>query len=412
MSGSMWSPASGVWIARVDAGRDPVSGKRRQISRTIKGSKREAQKVLNEMAVKVDRGQFTGTSTTFAQLIQRWLDLAKSDLSPTTLRRYQNLLKNHILPALGNLPVKNIQTIDLDQLYYGLTNRVGLASATVRQIHAIIRRAFRQAVLWGWIATNPAVNATPPRLTKPDLSPPNVAQVAELLHAASEIDPELGNFLHLAATTGARRGELCALRWSNVDSSLKTLTIEHSIIEVLGGIVEKDTKTHTSRRISIDEGTLAVLEAQRNLATERASASGLDLRGDAYVFSREPDGQIAWNPGAVTKRFAILRRTLGFDEIRLHDLRHFAATRLMAAGVPVRTVSGRLGHANPSTTLSVYSHFVEASDQEAANVMGQLVTIGGAARTTPKGNTATSITNGTKPVKKSATKRGASVRGR
>ena len=393
----MWSPGPGVWIARVDAGRDPVSGKRRQISRTIKGSKRDAQKVLNEMSVEVDRGRFTGTSTTFAQLSEKWLNLAKGDLSPTTLRRYENLLKNHILPALGILPVKNIQTIDLDQLYYGLTKRVGLASATVRQIHAIIRRTFRQAVLWGWIATNPAVNATPPRLTKPDLSPPDVAQVAELLHAASELDPELGNFLHLAATTGARRGELCALRWNNIDTGLRTLTIEHSIIEVLGGILEKDTKTHASRRISTDEGTLAVLEAQHNIATERASAIGLDLHDDAYVFSHEPDGKIAWNPGAVTKRFTILRSTLGLEGIRLHDLRHFAATRLMAAGVPVRTVSGRLGHANPSTTLSVYSHFVEASDQEAANVMGRLVTKGGTARPTTKGNAAT----GSKNVKNS-----------
>jgi integrase len=391
MSGSIRSREPGVWEARISAGRDPVTGKQRQISRTIRGSKRNAQKVLNEMAVEADRGRFTGTSTTFAQLSERWLDLAKGDLSPTTLRRYQNLLKNHILPALGNLPVKNIQTIDLDQLYYGLTNRVGLASATVRQIHAIIRRALRQAVLWGWVATNPAVNATPPRLTKPDLSPPNVEQVAELLHAASELDPELGNFLHLAATTGARRGELCALRWNNIDTGLRTLTIERSIIEVLGGILEKDTKTHASRRISTDEGTLAVLEAQRNLATERASAIGLKVQDDAYVFSREPDGQIAWNPGAVTKRFTILRRTLGFEEIRLHDLRHFAATRLMAAGVPVRTVSGRLGHANPSTTLSVYSHFVEASDQEAANVMGRLVTKGGTARSTTKEDVATGI---------------------
>jgi integrase len=389
----MWSPGPGVWIARVDVGRDPVSGKRRQISRTIKGSKRDAQKVLNEMSVEVDRGRFTGTSTTFGQLSEKWLNLAKGDLSPTTLRRYENLLKNHILPALGNLPVRNIQSIDLDQLYYGLTKRVGLASATVRQIHAIIRRTFRQAVLWGWIATNPAVNATPPRLTKPDLSPPDVAQVAELLHAASELDPELGNFLHLAATTGARRGELCALRWNNIDTSLRTLTIEHSIIEVLGGILEKDTKTHASRRISTDEGTLAVLEAQYKIATERASSIGLDLHDDAYVFSHEPDGKIAWNPGAVTKRFTILRRNLGFEKIRLHDLRHFAATRLMAAGVPVRTVSGRLGHANPSTTLSVYSHFVEASDQEAANVMGRLVTKGGTARPKTTGNDAKRFRN-------------------
>jgi integrase len=380
MSGSISSPKPGVWIARVDAGRDPVSGKRRQISKTIHGNQRTAQKVLNEMAVEADRGQFTGTSTTFRQLSARWLELAKDDLSPNTSRIYQNLLDNHILPALGDAPVKNVKTVDLDQLYQGLTKRVHLSSSTVRQIHAIIRRAFRQAILWDWISTNPATNATPPRLTRPDLSPPDVEQVGKLLRAASERDPELGHFLHLAATTGARRGELCALRWRNVDIDMGTLSIERAIIEAPGGIIETDTKTHASRRIALGEVTLAVLEAQRLLAVGRASTIGIDVDPDAYVFSREPDGHSAWTPGAVTKRFSILRRTLGFDVIRLHDLRHFAATRLIAAGVPVRTVSGRLGHANPSTTLMVYSHFVEASDQDAAKVMDRLVMKGGAVR--------------------------------
>jgi integrase len=154
MSGSIWSPRHGVWVARIDAGRDPVTGKRRQISRTIRGSKRDAQKVLNEMAVEADRGRFTGTSTTFRQLSDRWLEMAKNDLSPLTLRRYRGLLDKSILPAIGDLPVKNIEAIDLDQLYNGLQKRAGLAPATVRQVHAIIRRAFRQAVLWGWANTN------------------------------------------------------------------------------------------------------------------------------------------------------------------------------------------------------------------------------------------------------------------
>jgi integrase len=374
MSGSIWSPRHGVWVARIDAGRDPVTGKRRQISRTIRGSKRDAQKVLNEMAVEADRGRFTGTSTTFRQLSDRWLEMAKNDLSPLTLRRYRGLLDRSILPAIGDLPVKSIEAIDLDQLYNGLQKRAGLAPATVRQVHAIIRRAFRQAVLWGWTNTNPAANATPPRMVKPELSPPDVEEVAALLEAANESEPEFGRFLHVAATTGARRGELCALKWGNVNFSARTLTIEHSIIEMPGGgMLEKDTKTHAMRRIALDEETLAVLEDQRGVVEERAAIADLDIGDDAYVFSREIDGSTPWRPDGVGKRFRDVRDGLGLTNVRLHDLRHFAATRLIAAGVPVRTVSGRLGHADPSTTLMVYSHFVEASDQDAAIVMGSLV---------------------------------------
>ncbi len=373
MSGSLRQKTKGVWEVRFDGGRDPLTGRRRQISRSVRGSKRDAQQVMNALVAEADAGGFIGTSTTFEQLCIQWLALAENDLSPTTLRRYENLLSKRILPALGSRRVNSIRTVDLDRLYLGLSNDVGLAPATVRQAHAVIRRAFRQAVRWGWIATNPATNATPPRLVRADLSPPNVDQVGKLLQQASTDDPDLGRFLHVAASTGARRGEICALRWRNLDAKLNTLTIERSIIEIPGGIAEKDTKNHANRRMALDPGTLSVLEEQRRDALKRAAQSGAKLTDESFIFSREPDGLIPWIPGNVTRRFQSLRRALGYDSMRLHDLRHFTATRLMAAGVPVRTVSGRLGHANPSTTLSVYSHFVAASDQVAASVMGDLL---------------------------------------
>jgi len=373
MSGSLRQKTKGVWEVRFDGGRDPLTGRRRQISRSVRGSKRDAQQVMNALVAEADAGGFIGTSTTFEQLCIQWLALAENDLSPTTLRRYKNLLSKRILPALGSRRVNSIRTVDLDRLYLGLSNDVGLAPATVRQAHAVIRRAFRQAVRWGWIASNPATNATPPRLVRADLSPPNVDQVGKLLQQASTDDPDLGRFLHVAASTGARRGEICALRWRNLDAKLNTLTIERSIIEIPGGIAEKDTKNHANRRMALDPGTLSVLEEQRRDALKRAAQSGAKLTDESFIFSREPDGLIPWIPGNVTRRFQSLRRALGYDSMRLHDLRHFTATRLMAAGVPVRTVSGRLGHANPSTTLSVYSHFVAASDQVAASVMGDLL---------------------------------------
>jgi integrase len=324
---------------------------------------------LNALVAEAEAGKRLGKTGTFAQLSEKWLELAEGDLSPTTLRRYKNLLSKRILPALGNRPVSDIKTLDLDDLYQGLIRRVGLSPSTVRQIHAIIRRALRQAVLWGWISSNPAVNATPPRLTKSDLSPPDGEQIGELLRAANEKDPELARFLHIAATTGARRGELCAIRWSNINFESASLTIERSIVEVPGGLFEKDTKTHANRRIALDPDTLEVLSEQKLYAQRE----GPEVFQGGFVFSRDDDGVVPWTPGTVTKRFALIRDGLGYQNMRLHDLRHFAATRLIAAGIPVRTVSVRLGHANPATTLTVYSHFVEASDQDAAKVVGTLV---------------------------------------
>jgi len=374
MSGRIRSRGQGVWEVSIEAGRDPVTGRRRQLSRRVHGSKRDAQRLLNSLASEADAGRFVGTSAvTFETLVAKWLETAKKNLSPTTLRTYKSLLSNWALPALGDRSIGSIQTSDLDELYGGLSDRFNLSPSTVRQVHAIVRRAFRQAILWGWVTVNPATNATPPRQAKNDLSPPSPVQVGELVHAAYARDPEVGNFLHVAATTGARRGEICAIRWRNIDTKLKTLTIESAIVEVPGGIEERDTKTHSNRRLALDDDTLKVFESQRLIAQDRAALIGAEVSKDAYVFSHEPSGSIPWTPGSMTNHFTALRNSLGYDNMRLHDLRHFAATRLIAEGVPIRTVSGRLGHANPSTTLSVYTHFVEASDHVAAGIMGRIM---------------------------------------
>jgi len=363
----------GVWEVRAETGRDPITGRRRQVSRTVRGTKRDAERTLNALSAKADQGALVGTEATLKQLTDRWIAQVENDLSPTTVRGYRGLLDNRIIPALGTKQVHRIRTDELDRFYLALVNDEHLAPATVRQIHAVIRRAMRQAVRWGWISTNPAVNASPPRVPRAEITPPDVDQVMKLLAYANEVDPAFGRLLHLAATTGARRGELCAIRWRDIDAESQTLTISHSIVEIPGGLAEKDTKTHAARRIALDEGTLAVLSEQRAHVEHLAEAAEVELAADAYVFSPEPNGQRPWFPTTFTHRFEAVRKQLGLNHVRLHDLRHFAATRLIAAGVPVRTVSGRLGHANPATTLTVYAHFLEASDQAAAEVMGGLV---------------------------------------
>jgi len=194
----------------------------------VRGTKRAAQKTLNALVSELDQGNHVRTDATFKDVTDRWLMISGADLSPTTLRRYRQLLDQHILPALGNRAAHKIRTSDLDDLYLGLVNRTGLAPATVRQVHSVIRRAMSQAVRWGWISTNPAANTSPPCVSKPTITPPEVDKVVELLQLAHESYPEFGRFLHLAVTTGARRGELCALKWERIDWDAQTLTISRS----------------------------------------------------------------------------------------------------------------------------------------------------------------------------------------
>jgi integrase len=188
-----------------------------------------------------------------------------------------------------------------------------------------------------------------------------------LIDAAAAEDPDFGAYLHVAAMTGARRGELCALQWRDIDDTTQAVVIRRNVVEgARGALVIKDTKTHAARRVALDPTTEALLAAHRERWLDRAAAAGKSLRPDAFLFSSAITGDIPWIPNEVTKRFIRLRNKVGVDKVRLHDLRHFAATRLLAAGVPVRTVSGRLGHANAATTLGVYAHFVESSDRDAA----------------------------------------------
>ena len=205
-----------------------------------------------------------------------------------------------------------------------------------------------------------------------------------LISEAERTDPDLAVFLRLAAVTGARRGELCALRWTDVDLLAGSVTIARAIVgQRNDDLVEKDTKTHAGRRIALDPRTVDVLARQRDRCEGRAVAAETTLPGNAFVFSPGVDGSRAWRPGGVSLAFSRLRKRAGVGNVPLHSLRHFAATRMLAAGVPVRTVAGRLGHADAATTLNVYGHWIEASDQTAAAVLGDLLGNGDEAPTSP-----------------------------
>jgi integrase len=356
-----------------------VSQRKIYRTRTFRGGKREAEDALSRFVQEVVGTGAGARDATVGHLIAQWFEFAKDDLSPSTVFGYEHYIRRYIDPALGDVPLDRLRAAQLDQLYAHMRRGGGregrpLSTATVRQVHALLRRALQQGVKWGWIESNPAVKATPPRVRNRRIEPPNPSDVVRLIEAASHWDPDLGVFLQLSATTGARRGELCGLHWDAIDLSEETMTIARSVVDGFeGSLVEKDTKTHSVRRVALDPTTIGALAAHRERCAARAAACGSALEESAYVFSRAADGAAPWAPNAVTHKFIQIRNRVGLSSVRLHDLRHFAATRLLGAGVPVRTVSGRLGHANAATTLGVYAHFLAESDREAAVLIGDLL---------------------------------------
>jgi integrase len=363
----------GRWELRVPLSTDPITGARRQASETFHGTKREAQRELARLVAQADAGGRATGRVTFAQLLDRWWEQKRERLSPTTAREYRRVIERRLKPDLGRRPLNKLTVVDLDAYYLRLERDEGLAPASVRQIHAIVRGALGQAVKWGWLASNPARDATLPRATRQRITPPSAAKVRQLLALAEDHSVEMGMFVRLAALLGARRGEVCGLRWDDVDEASGTIKIRRSVVDVAGHVTVKSTKTHADRVVAVDVGTLDLLRRHRSWMKERALEACTDLVRDAYIVSEWPDGSKPMRPDKVTIVFRALRDKVAVPTARLHDLRHFVATQMIAAGQDVVTVAGRLGHAQPSTTLNIYAAFVKERDREAATQLAALL---------------------------------------
>jgi integrase len=366
------------WELRVFLGYDPVTGKQRYTTRTVRTGKREAQRALAEMVVEAERGMTARTTATVGQLLETWFEFAAPDFSPKTVKETRGYIDRSLMPALGSKSLAKLKPAELDAFYRRLLASGGsggrpLAPGTVRRIHGILRRALNQGVKWGWIGINPAAATTPPRVPVSDIKPPAREDLARVLRRAGEESPDLACYLMLAAATGARRSELIALRWTDVDLDTSTVSIERGIVLGPDGLVEKGTKTHSARRVSLDAGTVGAVADHRERMRDRAAMCRVVPAANAFVFSNAADGSEPWFPDSVSRSFKRLCEKEGMSGVRLHDLRHFVATELLSAGVDVRTVAGRLGHRNAATTLNVYAHFVEQSDREAADIIGDVM---------------------------------------
>jgi integrase/DNA-binding transcriptional regulator YhcF (GntR family) len=232
-------------------------------------------------------------------------------------------------------------------------------------VHFCLSGALKRAVRWHWLSVNPLGQAESPRSVQHDPHPPTPDQAAAILNAAFT-DLSWGVLLWLAMTTGAHRGELCALRWDLLDLDNAVLTIRTSIAQATAKTWEKDTKTHQQRRIALDTDTVALLRAYRQRCEADASAAGATIATEGRVFSSSVDHTTWLKPSSVSQRYRRMCARLGWD-MHLHQLRHYSATELISAGVDARTVAGRLGHGGGgSTTLRVYSAWVSEADQRAA----------------------------------------------
>ncbi len=374
MRGSLseWGgPGSGKWKLRVYTGRDSRN-RPSYLSRNFTGSRRQAESALSKLVADVERRQATTNhGGSVRDLLTRWLADIEPTHSPGTMREHRRSVERNILPAIGSVRLDRLTARHLDDLYRSLLAR-GLSPASVRRHHAILSAALRRAVKWDWLASNPADRASPPGIRRHSTTTPSTEAVQHLVVAAQEEDPLLAAAIVLAAVTGARRGELCALRWSDVDWGRRTLAVARSLTVIGRQASERPTTTHQRRDVAIDD-TLCAFIAQRQVE-QRAYAEtvAVELVKDPYLLSRSSDGAMPCLPDGLTHAYSRLATKIGVGG-HFHELRHYAATTSIASRADVNTVAGRLGHADPSTTLRIYGDALEARDRELAGMLGTTV---------------------------------------
>ena len=361
--------------------RDPETGRKRQ--KWVGGftTKRACEAALAEALGRVQAGTFAADSgrMTVAEYAKDWLAAIESSIRPTTFHSYSLVMNSYVVPRLGRLRLSGLTPAQLGRFYAELGtsgSKTGgsLSPPTVRYAHTVLGKALQDAVGWGIVEGYLFPDTYHlPRKATPNMtvwSPAEARRFVELVR-----DDRLYAMWFLLLTTGMRRGEVVGLRWADIDLDGEVLSVSRAIASVDGVAMETEPKTAKGRRaIALDPATVDALRRHR----ERQAAER-DLVGDGWTASGAvftyPDGRTL-HPDHVMVTFRRLVTGAGLPLIRLHDLRHTAATLALAAGVHPKVVQERLGHSSIGITLDTYSHVVQGMQAEAAAKVAGLLLLG------------------------------------
>ncbi len=374
--GTMRERSPGKWELVVSAGVNPATGRYHRVVRTVATtSKREAKAALATLEAAVAAGNVSFDDPTLSSLLERWMEhITSLGRADTTLYNYRQYIDREIVPVLGSIRLSRLKSLDIDRLYGSLRN----AALPRRRSAKCMRSCGRHSTRPNDGASSSATSQSLPRRRHShnvnSIRPP-WRRYATLIDAAADVDPLFGLYVRVMVATGARRAELCGLRWPDVDFEAETLSISRSYSVVPGVRGDRPTKTRSRRLVILDPVTLEGLQSAMLHSVALATDVGVaaDKRRAGYVFTDDPTGATAWRPDTAYSRWVKARATVGLTGVRLHDLRHFQATQLLDAGVPVPTVAARLGHADGTTTMKIYAHRTRRADQQAADVVARLL---------------------------------------
>jgi integrase len=377
VSGHIRRRSSNSFELKFEGGVDPATGRRLIKYRTFKGTKREAQAELIRLLGEASRGGLVDFSKeTLGEFLVRWdRDWCAHNISAKTRERYRQMITIQIIPRLGNAPLQRVKPSHLAELYAtlmreGAANGGPLAGETVAHVHRLLRRALGHALTWGSIQQNPAAIARPPRVAESEIEIASEPEIAAVLNHLEGRNKQLYVLATLELATGARRGELLALVWKDLDAKAGTLRIERSLETTADeGLKIKSPKTkHGRRTLGIPASTVEALRAHWRAQGEGRLALGLGRATPADLIFSAWDGS-PLKPDSLSKTWLRATEAATGRPINLHSLRHHHASNLIAAGADILTVSRRLGHASATLTLNVYGHLYPSADDKAVQAI-------------------------------------------
>ena len=338
MKGHIRQRSKGSWEIFYEMAADPVTGRRRQKSQTVKGTKRDAQRILREILLSLEQGSYVKPNkVTLGDWLRQWLkDYASMNTTDRTQESYSYIVERHLIPSLGkvmlaDLQPQHIQSYYAEKLSEGRADgKGGLSARSVVYHHRILSKALDYAVKMGMVVRNVANVVQPPRMKRVTMRTLSPEEVTRFMEEAQETD----YYVYFATLlyTGLRRGELLALRWRNLDLAKATLTVVETAYKLGNGdYIIKEPKTAQSRRSVILSPALVELFKAYWIDQELLRIQlGVSLDADDFVFIR-PDGSPI-NPNAVTLAFRRIIKKAGLRSLRIHDLRHTHATLMLKGG--------------------------------------------------------------------------------
>jgi integrase len=365
--GTITSRSPGSYRIRYSLGRDPVTGKRRFGTATVRGTRKQAEKELVRLLRTVDTGEHVDpTRITAGDWLRLWVDALKTEVSPKTHERYAEIVRCYLLPAIGSVQLQRLTPTDIQRGYNNFDRKP--SPRTRRHIHRILKSALARAIEQQVLARNPATNLRLPKVEKKPITALTVEQtkvlLAQIAHTAA-FWPTL-----IAVATGMRRGEILALRWKELDLDGGVVRVVGSLEQTKSGLRFKSTKTEKARAVTVPSFAIEELRGWKRIQAERLLAVGIRQSGTTLVCCRE-DGEPK-QPDSLTHEFTYLvGRIRDFPKVRFHDLRHSHATQLLASGVHPKIVQERLGHSTITTTMDLYSHVSETMQGDATARLDQ-----------------------------------------